>query len=97
MRLPLPVNDEADLGLEPLGALGAVPAAEAGEVLGRLGLLPLRQVPRRREVRLHLVQVPGLAPRLRQRALIAYAHLFFLSFLFLRRADRLDWVGWMGS
>ena len=81
MRLPLPVNDEADLGLEPLGALGAVPAAEAGEVLGRLGLLPLRQVPRRREVRLHLVQVPGLAPRLRQRALIAYAHLSFFFFL----------------
>lgn len=44
MGLSLPVANEADLGLEPLGAFHTIMQAQAGEILDRSGLLELAQV-----------------------------------------------------
>lgn len=49
--------DEAGVRLEPLGAFRAVMLAQAGQVLGSLGLLEQFKVPRRQKVFLDLVDV----------------------------------------
>ena len=59
MGLAVRVNDQARVGLEPPGALGAVVAAQPGQVLGGLGLLVNLQVSGRLEVGLDLVDVAG--------------------------------------
>ncbi len=57
VRLALAVAVQVRLTLEPLGALDAVEAAQAREVLGGLCLLPLCQMLRRLQVSLDLVDV----------------------------------------
>ncbi len=59
MRLALRVHQQTRVRLEPLGALGAVVAAQAGQVLGGLGLLEQLQVAGGLEVGLDLVDVAG--------------------------------------
>lgn len=75
MRLGLCVSDEANLGLEPLSALNAVPLAQAGQIFGCLSVLILFEVLGRQHVGFDLVEVAQVPPRLGQRALIADAHL----------------------
>jgi hypothetical protein len=57
VRLALSVQNQTRISLEPLGAFNAVIAAEAGQVLGGLGLLVQLEVPGRLEVGLDLVDV----------------------------------------
>lgn len=64
VRLASPVHDERRLGVEPLGTLGAVVPAEAGQVLGGLGVLVLLEVFGGYEVGLDLVDVPPVPARL---------------------------------
>jgi hypothetical protein len=59
VRLALRVKNQAHVGLEPPGTLGAVMEAQTGQVLGALGLLVDLQVSRRQEVGLGLVGVAG--------------------------------------
>ncbi len=49
--------EQVVLALEPLGALDAVPAAQRGQVFGRLGCFELRQVLDRVKVGVDLVQI----------------------------------------
>ena len=57
VRLPLPVADEVDLGVEPLGALDAVVLAQARQVFSCVAVLVLGEVLGREEVGLDLVDV----------------------------------------
>lgn len=57
MRLPLPVADEIDLGVEPLCALNTVVLPQTRQVLGRVAVLVLGEVLWREEVGLDLVDV----------------------------------------
>ncbi len=59
VRLALGVQHQTRVRLEPLGALGAVVAAKAGQVLGGLGLFVELQVAGGLEVGLDLVDVAG--------------------------------------
>ena len=59
MGLAIRVNGQARVRLEPPGALGAVVAAQPGQVLGGLGLLVQLQVSGGLEVGLDLVDVAG--------------------------------------
>lgn len=60
VRLALPVTDEVDLGIEPLGALDAVVLAETGQILSCVAVLVLCKVLWREEIGLDLVDISGV-------------------------------------
>lgn len=57
------MHDERRLGIEPLGALGAVVLAQTGQVFRCLGVLVLLEVLGRQEIGLNLVDVPVVDQR----------------------------------
>lgn len=69
------MQHQAGFALKPFGTLNAVPFTKAGQVLGSLGVLVLRQVFWRQQVGFDLVEVTRVAPSLGERALVCDTHL----------------------
>lgn len=63
VRLAPLVHDERRLSVKPLGALGAVVLAQAGQIFESLGVLVLLEVLGREEIGLDLIDVPVVGQR----------------------------------